>query len=80
LSLGEELAQRLEDFGAPDAAERLRQYGTIHLEDKPVVREVLGRWQRSVGSEQSAELTELDRRLAQDIDVSWPSMVSTPQV
>jgi hypothetical protein len=68
----EELARRLAEFGAPDAAERLRTLGSIRHEDKAVVREVLGRWLRSIGPERFGdELTELRDRLGQDIERDW---------
>jgi hypothetical protein len=66
------LAQRLARFGAPDAAGRLREGRSLRLEDKPVVREVLGRWLRSVGPDQFAsELVELHRQLGNDMERSW---------
>ena len=53
--LCEELAARLDLFGAPDAATRLRGGGSIVRADKPVVREVLCRWRQSVATEPFAE-------------------------
>jgi hypothetical protein len=58
--LRNELVARLEQFGAPDAARRLRDRGSVVQADKPVVREILGRWRQSVGTEPVAkELYEL---------------------
>jgi len=62
--LYEELTVRLDRFAAPDAARRLQDDRFIRREDKPVVREVLARWRRSVGTEPVAEqLWELQTRL-----------------
>jgi hypothetical protein len=58
--LCDELAERLEQFGAPDAASRLRERSSVVQADKPVVREVLSRWRQSVATEPFAqELYEL---------------------
>jgi len=68
----EELALRLVDFGAPDAAERLLDHRSIRTEDKPVVREVLGRWLRSARRvEFELELLQLQQRLGRDLDRLW---------
>ena len=47
--LRDELATRLEEFAAPEAARQLRERGSVRQEDKPVVREVLGRWRQTLG-------------------------------
>jgi hypothetical protein len=65
------LAARLEAFGAPDAASRLRERHAVVQSDKPVVREVLGRWRQSVGtapvSEELYDLqVEMGKGLAPD--------------
>jgi len=68
----EELAVRLVDFGAPDAAERLLRDHSIRTEDKPVVREVLGRLLRSARfTEFELELMQLQQRLGRDLDHRW---------
>jgi hypothetical protein len=51
----EGLAARLELFGAPDAAARLRKQRSVARADKPVVREVLCRWRQSSDIKQFAE-------------------------
>jgi hypothetical protein len=51
----DQLAERLERFGAPGAARRLRERHLIRQEDRPVVREVLGRWRQSLGTVPLAE-------------------------
>jgi len=69
-----ELAQRLAAFGAPDAAERLLGHQAIRHEDKPVVREVIGRWLRSTVDERfGAQLAELYDCLGRDIRRRWKS-------
>jgi hypothetical protein len=66
--LYQELAERLSNFGAPDAAEQLRTQQAIRNENKPVVREVIGRWQRSGTPEASdAQLEDLANRLGGDV-------------
>ena len=68
----DELARRLAQFGAPDAAERLLGRRAIRHEDKPVVREVLARWRRSAGdTEWDSELAELHGRLGRDLNRNW---------
>jgi hypothetical protein len=64
----DELARRLARFGAPDAAESLLGHHSIRTEDKPVVREVLGRWRRSVEPMGfSAALVELQEQLGREL-------------
>ena len=58
-----QLAERLDNFGAPDAAKRLRSNQSILPEDAPVAREVLGRWLKTLNDEQTA--SELNRARAQ---------------
>lgn len=68
----DELAQRLARFGAPDAAERLLGHHSIRTEDKPVVREVLGRWRRSTDPTLfPAALAELQQQLGRDLQRRW---------
>jgi hypothetical protein len=67
--LCEELAARLERFAAPEAARQLRERGSVRQEDKPVVREVLGRWRQTLGTAPFGETlwdlqTELGRGLS----------------
>ena len=70
--LYEELSARLDRFGAPDAARRLQEGRSILREDKPVVREVLGRWRRSVATEPVAEeLWELQTKLGRGLVGDW---------
>jgi hypothetical protein len=71
-ALCQELAMRLAQFGAPDAAERLLGHRSIRTEDKPVVREVLGRWLRTAGTDDFAsELASLRRRLGRELENHW---------
>jgi len=66
--LCEELAARLERFAAPDAARRLRERRSVRQEDKPVVREVLGRWRQSRRTAPAAEqLWELQVELGRGL-------------
>jgi len=70
--LCDELAAKLEGFAAPEAARQIRERRSVRQEDKPVVREVLGRWRQSLGTgplaEQLWELqTELGRGLARTL-------------
>ena len=68
----DELAQRLARFGAPDAAERLLGHHSIRIEDKPVVREVLGRWCRSTDPTLfPAALADLQEQLGRDLRRGW---------
>jgi hypothetical protein len=64
--LCEELAARLERFAAPDVAARLRKRELLLQSDKPVVREVLGRWRQHVKAGSLAEeLWELQIELGE---------------
>jgi hypothetical protein len=70
--LYEELSARLDRFGAPDAARRLQEGRSILREAKPVVREVLSKWRRSVGTEPVAEqLWELQTKLGRRLVGDW---------
>jgi len=63
---------RLARFGAPDAAERLLGHRAIRSEDKPVVREVIGRWLRTAGAaEFELELIQLQTLLRHELERAW---------
>jgi len=71
-ALCQELAVRLAQFGAPDAAERLLGPRSIRTEDKPVVREVVGRWLRSGGADEfELELLRLQTLLGSELERIW---------
>src|SRR5262249_7113506 len=71
--LCDELAGRLERFGAPDAARQLRDSRSVRQENKPVVREVVGRWRQSLGTAPFAEqLWDLERELGRGL-APWPA-------
>jgi hypothetical protein len=71
-ALCQELAVRLAQFGAPDAAERLLGHRAIRTEDKPVVREVVGRWLRSTGADEfELELIQLQTLLRRELERTW---------
>jgi hypothetical protein len=70
--LCDELVARLEEFAAPDAARQLRECHSVRMEDKPVVREVLGRWRHSVGTAPYAEeLWALEAELGRGLAPPW---------
>ena len=72
--LRDELVARLDRFAAPDVARHLRDRGCVRQEDKPVVREVLGRWRQSLGTAPSAEqLWELQAELGRGLTPTWPA-------
>jgi hypothetical protein len=65
---------RLAQFGAPDAAERLLGHRAIRSDDKPVVREVVGRWLRSGAADEfELELIQLQTLLRRELERAWRS-------